>query len=121
MHEDRGRPLPCNGIRRHPVAGIIQDISLRVGSIVMPACDDGVTTQHVVPAGFGRNDDIYFSKGGNSKQAFFTSRRNGGFGDADIYSVDFNESSRMIVYLNFKYDEIGAKENLLSISAQLAA
>lgn len=65
------------------------------------------------------NDDIYFTKVKNSNQAFYTSRRNGGFGDADIYSVDFNESSQVIVYLKFNYTEIGAKENLLDLKLTL--
>lgn len=65
------------------------------------------------------NDDIYFAKAGNSKQAFFTSRRAGGFGDADIYSVDFNESSQVIVYLRFNYEEIGPKENLADLKLTL--
>lgn len=65
------------------------------------------------------NDDIYFVKAGNTKQAFFTSRKNGGLGDADIYSVDFNESSQVIVYVRFNYSEIGAKENLLDLKLTL--
>jgi len=65
------------------------------------------------------NDDIYFAMAGNSRQAFFTSRRSGGSGDADIYSVDFNESSQVIVYLRFNYDEIGSKENLQDLKLTL--
>ena len=82
------------------------------------------TEQWAAPANLGApinstNDDIYFTKAGNSKQAFFTSRRTGGSGDADIYSLDFNESSQVIVYLRFNYDEIGTKENLLDLKMTL--
>jgi len=65
------------------------------------------------------NDDIYFTKIDNSKKALFTSRREGGFGDADIYMVDFNESSRVVVYLKFNFEEIGSKENLFDLKLSL--
>jgi hypothetical protein len=65
------------------------------------------------------NDDIYFVKAGDTKQAFFTSRRAGGYGDADIYSVDFNESSQVIVYIRFNYSEIGTKESLQDLKMTL--
>ncbi|MCE3260412.1 MAG: outer membrane protein, partial [Bacteroidetes bacterium] len=47
------------------------------------------------------NDDIYFTKLDDSQSAMFTSRREGGFGDADIYEVNFNESTQLIVYCKF--------------------
>jgi len=65
------------------------------------------------------NDDIYFVKAGDTKQAFFTSRRAGGQGEADIYSVDFNESSQVIVYVRFNYSEIGNKESLTDLKMTL--
>lgn len=65
------------------------------------------------------NDDIYFSKIDNTNKALFTSRRDGGFGDADLYSIDLNESSRVIVYIKFNYDEIGSKENLFDLKLSL--
>lgn len=44
------------------------------------------------------NDDIYFMKLDDAQTAMFTSRRPGGFGDADLYQVNFTESTEMVVY-----------------------
>ncbi|MHB8261049.1 MAG: hypothetical protein ACYDCN_09760 [Bacteroidia bacterium] len=44
------------------------------------------------------NDDIYFIKQDDDNKAFFTSRRTGGYGDADIYEVNFNETTQLIIY-----------------------
>lgn len=44
------------------------------------------------------NDDIYFIKLEDGDKALFTSRREGGFGDADIYEINFNESTQLIAY-----------------------
>lgn len=44
------------------------------------------------------NDDIYFIKLEDGANAMFTSRREGGFGDADIYEMNFNESTQLISY-----------------------
>jgi hypothetical protein len=41
------------------------------------------------------NDDIYFIKLDDKDEALFTSRREGGYGDADIYKVNFGESSQI--------------------------
>lgn len=43
-------------------------------------------------------DDIYFIKQEGANAALFTSRREGGFGDADIYAVNFDESSQLIIH-----------------------
>lgn len=42
------------------------------------------------------HDDIYFFKPKDSNIAYFTSRREGGYGDADIYQVNFSESTMLI-------------------------
>lgn len=44
------------------------------------------------------NDDIYFMKEKGKPEGYFTSRRAGGFGDADIYEVDFSKSTMLIAY-----------------------
>jgi hypothetical protein len=49
------------------------------------------------------NDDIYFMKLDDKPVAFFSSRREGGFGDADIYQVNFEESTQLIIYCRIKY------------------
>jgi hypothetical protein len=49
------------------------------------------------------NDDIYFMKLDDKPVAFFSSRREGGFGDADIYQVNFDESTQLIIYCTIKY------------------
>ncbi|MDF2451998.1 MAG: outer membrane protein [Bacteroidota bacterium] len=55
------------------------------------------------------NDDIYFVKHGDNGQAFFASRRVGGYGDADIYEVNFNESTQLIIYGNINTNKIEDK------------
>lgn len=49
------------------------------------------------------NDDIYFMKLDDKETAFFTSRRDGGFGDADIYQINFNESSQIIIHSKINF------------------
>jgi outer membrane protein OmpA-like peptidoglycan-associated protein len=39
------------------------------------------------------DDDVFFVMLANGKTAFYTSKKEGGFGDADIYRIDFNEVS----------------------------
>jgi len=53
------------------------------------------------------NDDIYFMKLDDKDIAMFASRRDGGFGDADIYEVNFEETSEMVIYCRIK----SGKEN----------
>jgi len=48
------------------------------------------------------NDDIYFVKQEGKSIAYFASRRDGGFGDADIYEINFSESTKTIVYCQLK-------------------
>jgi hypothetical protein len=43
-------------------------------------------------------DDIYFTRSPEYDLAYFTSRRAGGYGEADIYEVHFNKSTRIIAY-----------------------
>ncbi|MGZ3900426.1 MAG: TolB family protein [Bacteroidia bacterium] len=50
------------------------------------------------------NDDIYFIKMDDPQKALFTSRRDGGFGDADLYQVDFRESSQVVIYCKLMTD-----------------
>jgi tetratricopeptide (TPR) repeat protein len=50
------------------------------------------------------NDDIYFIKMEDPNKALFTSRREGGFGDADIYKIDFTESTQVVVYCKVATD-----------------
>jgi hypothetical protein len=52
------------------------------------------------------NDDIYFFKTHDADRCFFTSRRQDGLGDADIYSVNFGESTRVIVYCRIDAGDI---------------
>lgn len=47
------------------------------------------------------NDDIYFVKLDDQQSAMFTSRREGGYGDADIYEMNFNETTQLITYCKF--------------------
>ncbi len=47
------------------------------------------------------NDDIYFVKLKDQQSALFTSRREGGYGDADIYSMNFNETTQLVTYCKF--------------------
>lgn len=44
------------------------------------------------------NDDIYFMKLGNERSALFASRRDGGFGDADIYEIDLSANEPLVIY-----------------------
>lgn len=44
------------------------------------------------------NDDIYFVKQKDQAKGYFSSRREGGYGDADLYEVDFSGSTAMIAY-----------------------
>ncbi|MBA3663876.1 MAG: PD40 domain-containing protein [Bacteroidetes bacterium] len=62
------------------------------------------------------NDDIYFMKIEDSQKALFTSRREGGFGDADLYQIDFEESSQVIVYckLNTVIEKSELKDLVMS-------
>jgi hypothetical protein len=64
-------------------------------------------------------DDIYFIKLDDGHNAMFTSRREGGYGDADIYQVNFNESSQVTIYIKFNTekltDKIIARELTLSL------
>ncbi|MBA3683365.1 MAG: PD40 domain-containing protein [Bacteroidetes bacterium] len=50
------------------------------------------------------NDDIYFIKTADQQNALFTSRREGGYGDADIYQTNFNETTQLITYCKFTSD-----------------
>jgi hypothetical protein len=54
-------------------------------------------------------DDIYFIKLDGGDHAMFTSRREGGYGDADIYQVNFNESTQTTLYLRFNIDKLTDK------------
>jgi hypothetical protein len=49
------------------------------------------------------NDDIYFMKLDDKETAYFTSRREGGYGDADIYEINFDESTQLVIYCRIKY------------------
>lgn len=44
------------------------------------------------------HDDIYFVKDYATALAYFTSRREGGYGDADLYEVNFDDADKVIVY-----------------------
>lgn len=59
------------------------------------------------------NDDIYFFRQKNSSIGYFTSRRAGGFGDADIYEVDFSKSTMIIAYCRL---EMPGSESLADLS-----
>jgi hypothetical protein len=63
------------------------------------------------------NDDIYFTKLDDSQTAMFTSRREGGMGDADIYEINFSESTQLIAYCKFntQIDKNELKDLQLSI------
>jgi hypothetical protein len=54
------------------------------------------------------NDDIYFFRTNDADRCYFTSRRQDGVGDADIYDVNFGASTRVIVYCRI---DAGAIEN----------
>lgn len=56
------------------------------------------------------NDDIYFMKLDDKETAYFTSRRDGGYGDADIYQINFEESSQLIVYCRIQYSGLEKDE-----------
>ncbi len=56
------------------------------------------------------NDDIYFMKLDDKETAYFTSRRDGGYGDADIYRINFEESTQLIVYCRVKYSGLEKDE-----------
>jgi len=43
------------------------------------------------------NDDIYFVKLSDDKSALFASRRDGGFGDADIYEIDLSANEPLVI------------------------
>jgi hypothetical protein len=51
------------------------------------------------------HDDIYFVKDDNRNAGYFTSRREGGLGDADLYEVNFSESDLVIVYCKLNLPE----------------
>lgn len=64
------------------------------------------------------NDDIYFTKLDDKETAYFTSRREGGYGDADIYQINFGESSQLVIYCKIKYagiEKIELKDLQLSM------
>jgi hypothetical protein len=65
------------------------------------------------------SDDIYFSKIDDKNSAMFTSRRDGGFGDADIYEVNFNESTQATVYCRFNTEKIIDKKGLQDLHLSL--
>ena len=46
----------------------------------------------------------------NKETAYFTSRRDGGFGDADIYQINFEESTQLIIYCRIKYSGLEKAE-----------
>lgn len=50
------------------------------------------------------NDDIYYVTQNDKNKAYFASRREGGFGDADLYEVNFSESTKIIIYCNLTCD-----------------
>lgn len=52
------------------------------------------------------NDDIYFIKQDEKPIALFTSRREGGFGDADIYEVNFETGPEAIVHCYLKFPDM---------------
>jgi hypothetical protein len=54
------------------------------------------------------NDDIYFTKQNNV--AYFTSRREGGYGEADIYEVNFSKSNKVIVYCKINSQNLDAAD-----------
>ena len=73
------------------------------------------TTRWMKPDNLGvpinsTNDDIYFMKLDDKETAYFTSRRDGGFGDADIYQINFEESSQLIIYCRIKYSGLEKSE-----------
>jgi hypothetical protein len=49
------------------------------------------------------NDDIYFMKLDDKETAFFSSRRDGGYGDADIYQINFDESTQLVIFCQIKF------------------
>lgn len=66
------------------------------------------TTKWMAPENLGMpinstNDDIYFMKLDDKQTAYFTSRRDGGYGDADIYQINFEESTQLIIYCKISY------------------
>jgi len=65
------------------------------------------------------NDDIYFTKLDDKNIALFTSRREGGFGDADIYEVNFNESTQATIYCKFNTEKISDKKDLKDLQLSL--
>lgn len=56
------------------------------------------------------NDDIYFVKLDDKETAYFTSRRDGGYGDADIYQINFDESAQLVIYCRIKYSGLEKSE-----------
>jgi hypothetical protein len=65
------------------------------------------------------SDDIYFMKLDDKNEALFTSRREGGFGDADIYEVNFDESSQTMIYCRLNFEKIGTKEDVKDVQISL--
>jgi hypothetical protein len=65
------------------------------------------------------NDDIYFIKLDDKDLALFTSRREGGFGDADIYEVNFSESTQTMVYCTLNTEKIINKTELKDLQLSL--
>lgn len=64
-------------------------------------------------------DDIYFTKLDDKNVALFTSRREGGFGDADIYEVNFDESTQTTIYCRFNTDKIADKKSIKDLQLSL--
>ncbi|MES2679455.1 MAG: hypothetical protein V4635_06195 [Bacteroidota bacterium] len=62
------------------------------------------------------NDDIYFIKQEDANRGYFTSRREGGYGDADIYEVNFSESTKVIVYCKVNTDKSNDKPEDLTVT-----
>lgn len=56
------------------------------------------------------NDDIYFIKIDNQETALFASRRDGGYGDADIYQLNFDENPQIVIHCTLKYPDLTKEE-----------
>jgi hypothetical protein len=65
------------------------------------------------------SDDIYFTLMEDEESALFTSRREGGFGEADIYQINFNESTQTTVLLRINTEKISDKAALNDIQVSL--
>lgn len=65
------------------------------------------------------NDDIYFTKLEDNGKALFSSRREGGFGDADIYEVNLDESSELIIYCKLNVNKTDNNDDLKDVQLSL--